>query len=70
MHRCNRHGDGDVPECWTLRALRRLREHTAVMTVIYEDVRPLGKGLAKGAVVTSGCFAGLDVLEQVVALLA
>ncbi|WP_276319973.1 hypothetical protein [Haloactinopolyspora alba] len=40
------------------------------MTVIYEDVRPLGKGLAKGAVVTSGCFAGLDVLEQVVALLA
>ncbi len=67
MRRSNRHGElANNGECWTLSALRTLQEHTDVMCVIYKDLRPMGKGLLKLTLVISGCFAGLDVLEQVV----
>ena len=70
MNRSSRHGDFDnTPECWTLRMLRRLQEHTALVRKIYEDLRPVGRGFVKVAVIPFGCFAGLGVLEQVVSLL-
>ncbi len=70
MNRSSSHGDVDsMQECWTLRMLRRLQEHTELVRKIYEDLRPVGRGFVKVAVIPFGCFAGLGVLEQVVSLL-
>jgi len=69
MSRSNRQGASDMQECWTLRMLRRLREHTELVGEIYEDLRPVGRGFVKVAALPFGCFAGLGVLEQVVSLL-
>ncbi len=70
MSRSNtRWNPDDYTECWSLRMLRRFREHTAWLAVIYEDLRPLGKGFVKFTALPFGCFASLDVLEQVVVAL-
>jgi len=68
MSRSNRQGASDMQECWSLRMLRRIQEHTELVRKIYDDLRPVGRGFVKVAVIPFGCFTGLGVREQVVSL--